>query len=275
VKRGELVALMGPSGCGKSTLLNIIGGLLEGDTGSITLTEFEYGKKAPHQLVELRRRGVGWIFQDFHLIEHLNSLDNVTLALELSGVHGESADEQARAALEKVGLGDRLDHIPDQLSGGQRQRVAIARAIAGHRPLLLADEPTGNLDSRSGDEVIQMFLDLCHDEKNPISILMVTHDPLLASKADRMLLLRDGFTAASDIRSAWGDTVADELAEVQAEKAAEIEAEAEAKDESESDTEREAENESDAEAAVKSEPEAAIKGENGSSDENSAGSVEE
>ena len=97
-----------------------------------------------------------------------------------------------------------MDHIPDQLSGGQQQRVAIARAIAGNRPLLLADEPTGNLDIASGAEVLQLFKDLCHDKENPISILMVTHDPDLASKADRMLLMRDGLVAASDIRSAWG-----------------------------------------------------------------------
>ena len=110
----------------------------------------------------------------------------------------------AEAALQKVGLGDRLNFIPDQLSGGQQQRVAIARAIAGNRPVLLADEPTGNLDIASGKEVMKLFKELCHDEKNPISILMVTHDPDLASTADRMLLLNDGKTEASDIRSAWG-----------------------------------------------------------------------
>ncbi len=220
VKRGELVALMGPSGCGKSTLLNIIGGLLEADSGSISLTEFDYGTKPPNSLVELRRGGVGWIFQNFHLIEHLNAIDNITLSLELSGVHGDAAEQRAHEALQRVDLEDRADHIPDQLSGGQRQRVAIARAIAGRRPLLLADEPTGNLDSRSGDEVVQMFLDLCHDENEPISVLMVTHDPLLASKADRMLLLKDGVTAASDIRSAWGDAVADEVADEVADRAA-------------------------------------------------------
>ena len=114
------------------------------------------------------------------------------------------AEDRAKSALNKVNLGDRMHHIPDQLSGGQQQRVAIARAIAGQRPLLLADEPTGNLDISSGSEVLQLFKDLCHDEDNPISILMVTHDPELASNADRMLLLDDGKTQASDIRSAWG-----------------------------------------------------------------------
>ena len=201
---GELVALMGPSGCGKSTLLNIIGGLLPADSGSITLKDRSYGLKSPSHVVDIRREYVGWIFQDFHLLEHLTAIDNVAMALELSGMASMDAEKAARKALIKVGLEDRMDHIPDQLSGGQQQRVAIARAIAGGRPLLLADEPTGNLDIASGKEVLQLFKDLCHDENNPISILMVTHDPDLASNADRMLLLTDGVTKASDIRSAWG-----------------------------------------------------------------------
>ena len=114
------------------------------------------------------------------------------------------SEKRAIEALTKVGLSDRMHHIPDQLSGGQQQRVAIARAIAGNRPLLLADEPTGNLDIASGKEVLQLFKDLCHDKDDPISILMVTHDPELALNADRMLLLTDGRTEASDIRTAWG-----------------------------------------------------------------------
>jgi putative ABC transport system ATP-binding protein len=204
LKRGELVALMGPSGCGKSTLLNIIGGLLPADSGEIDLESRKYGLKNPAAVVDVRRTMVGWIFQDFHLLDHLSALDNVALALEISGVPSKEADKRALAALERVNLSDRADHIPDQLSGGQQQRVAIARAIAGNRPLLLADEPTGNLDIASGAEVLQLFKELCHDEENPISILMVTHDPDLASKADRMLLMREGKVAASDIRSAWG-----------------------------------------------------------------------
>jgi len=204
IKSGELVALMGPSGCGKSTLLNIIGGLLPGDSGSIELNGRNYGLKNPSSVVDVRRSLVGWIFQDFHLLDHLSALDNVAMALEISGVPSKVAEKRAMLALEKVNLADRMHHIPDQLSGGQQQRVAIARAIAGHRPILLADEPTGNLDISSGAEVLQLFKDLCHDKENPISILMVTHDPELASNADRMLLLRDGKTEASDIRSAWG-----------------------------------------------------------------------
>jgi putative ABC transport system ATP-binding protein len=204
MKPGELVALMGPSGCGKSTLLNIIGGLLPAESGEIILKGRKYGLKNPSNVVDVRREYVGWIFQDFHLLDNLSAIDNVAMALELSGMPSLEAEEAARIALVKVGLEDRMEHIPDQLSGGQQQRVAIARAIAGNRPLLLADEPTGNLDIASGKEVLQLFKDLCHDEENPISILMVTHDPNLASNADRMLLLTDGMTKASDIRSAWG-----------------------------------------------------------------------
>ena len=203
IKSGELVALMGPSGCGKSTLLNIIGGLLEADSGAISLSRiFNYGTKSPNRVVDVRRRGVGWIFQDFHLIDRLSILDNVIFSLELSGVPTKQAEEQAKEALEKVGLSDRMEFIPDQLSGGQRQRAAIARAIAGSRPLLLADEPTGNLDVKSGLGIIDLFKKLCKEDG--MSVLMVTHDPNLASMADRMLLLKDGVTAASNIRSAWG-----------------------------------------------------------------------
>ena len=204
IKQGEMVALMGPSGSGKSTLLNIIGGLLAGDDGSIMLGERTYGLKGPSSVVDVRRELVGWIFQDFHLLDNLTAVDNVAMALELSGMPSAEAVSAAQTALTKVGLGDRMHFIPDQLSGGQQQRVAIARAIAGNRPVLLADEPTGNLDIASGKEVMALFKELCHDEINPISILMVTHDPDLASNADRMLLLNDGRTEASDIRSAWG-----------------------------------------------------------------------
>lgn len=202
ITSGELVALMGPSGCGKSTLLNIIGGILDADSGQISLQEYVYGTKPPNKVVDVRRNGVGWIFQDFHLIDRLSALDNVIFALELAGFTSSEAMVKARDALNKVSLGDRMDFIPDQLSGGQQQRVAIARAIAGNRPLLLADEPTGNLDVKSGEEIIDLFKELA---KDGVSILMVTHDPILASKADRMLLLKEGKTAASDIRSAWGD----------------------------------------------------------------------
>ena len=202
VKAGELVSLMGPSGCGKSTLLNIIGGLLEADSGEITLDSFNYGTKSPNRVVDVRRNGVGWIFQDFHLVDRLDALDNVAFSLELSGMSSSEAEGRAMDALMRVGLADRMNFIPDQLSGGQQQRVAVARAISGSRPLILADEPTGNLDVKSGQEVINLFKDLCASDG--LSVLMGTHDPRLAAMADRMLLLKDGVTAASDIRSAWG-----------------------------------------------------------------------
>ena len=207
LKPGELVAMMGPSGCGKSTLLNIIGGLLAADSGTIDLEGRKYGLKGPSSVVDVRRHKVGWIFQDFHLLDHLSALDNVAIALDISGIPSDESEKRAADALSKVGLDDRIDHLPDQLSGGQQQRVAIARAIAGDRPLLLADEPTGNLDIASGNEILELFKELCHDETNPISILLVTHDPNLASKADRMLLLKDGKTSDSDIYSAWGDAI--------------------------------------------------------------------
>ena len=202
VKAGELVSLMGPSGCGKSTLLNIIGGLLEADSGEISLGSFNYGTKSPNRVVDVRRSGVGWIFQDFHLVDRLDALDNVAFSLELSGMSSSEAEGRAMDALMRMGLADRMNFIPDQLSGGQQQRVAVARAISGSRPLILADEPTGNLDVKSGQEVIKLFKDLCANDG--LSVLMVTHDPMLASMADRMLLLKEGVTAASDIRSAWG-----------------------------------------------------------------------
>ena len=211
MQEGEMVALMGPSGCGKSTLLNIIGGLLAADEGGINLKGVKYGTNAPSSVVDVRRASVGWIFQDFHLLNHLTAKDNVVFALELSGMQTSEAEERAVKALTRVGLADRMGYSPDELSGGQQQRVAIARAIAGDRPLILADEPTGNLDVASGQDILNLFKELCHDSDNPISLLMVTHDPNLASQADRMLLMRDGRTEASDIRAAWGDQVADEM----------------------------------------------------------------
>ena len=202
VKSGELVSLMGASGSGKSTILNLIGCLDSADSGTITLNDFTYGTKAPSQVVDVRRNGVGWIFQDYHLIERLSALDNVMFSLELSGLSTNEAEPLAKDALEKVGLGDRMNFIPSQLSGGQAQRVAIARAISGSRPLLLADEPTGNLDVKSALGILDLFKELC--EVSGISVLLVTHDPNLAKRADRMLLLKDGVTAASNIREAWG-----------------------------------------------------------------------
>ena len=192
INHGELVALMGPSGSGKSTLLNILGGLMKADDGTVEIEGTVYGNQSPVQLNDLRRTKIGWIFQNPNLLDHLNALDNVAFALTLSGIKINEARDKAKLALTDVGLGDRLDFYPHQLSGGQNQRVSIARAISGKRALLLADEPTGNLDTASGQSIMNLFQGLCHDHINPISILMVTHDPILASKADRIFLLKEG-----------------------------------------------------------------------------------
>ena len=155
--------------------------------------------------IEIIRREVGMVFQHFNLFPHLTVLENLVLApMWVRNISREEAEKTGMMYLERVKIPEQAQKFPGQLSGGQQQRVAIARAIAGNRPVLLADEPTGNLDIASGKEVMQLFKDLCHDEEHPISILMVTHDPDLASNADRMLLLNDGKTEASDIRSAWG-----------------------------------------------------------------------
>jgi len=204
MKRGELVALMGPSGCGKTTLLNIIGGLLEADHGLIILNNETYGKTHPKQLAKLRQATVGWIFQDFHLFDHMTALDNVIAALELSGMPEDEAIISATKAMERVDLTDKMESRADELSGGQQQRVAVARAISGKRDLLLADEPTGNLDRASGNAIIKLFTDLTRDPVDPISILMVTHDPIIAKQADRMMMLKDGRVVHSTVEESWG-----------------------------------------------------------------------
>ena len=198
LKQGEMVALMGPSGSGKSTLLNIIGGLLAGDSGEIHLNDQIYGKKNPSSVVHIRREHVGWIFQDFHLLDNLTAVDNVAMALELSGMQAKDAEAAAKVALAKVGLEDRMNHVPDQLSGGQQQRVAIARAIAGNRPLLLADEPTGNLDSTNGQEVMTLLTDL---NEGGTTVIMVTHSATDAEYAHKVINLFDGQIVSENINS--------------------------------------------------------------------------
>ncbi len=182
----EIVALMGKSGSGKTTLLNIIGGLIEPTSGKVFIKGMDVFSMSRASRAEFRRKEIGWVFQDFNLIDNLTALENVMIPLLLSGKG--TPKQAAQEALEKVGLKDRQDHFPDRLSGGERQRVAIARAIVTNPQLILADEPTGNLDSKTGNEIMNLFRDI----SSHAGILMVTHDKNLASKADRILFLRNG-----------------------------------------------------------------------------------
>ena len=190
VERGERVAFMGPSGSGKSTLLNLICGLDEATSGVVEFEGVDMSKLDDDSRTRLRREKIGMIFQSFNLMPTLSALENVSLPLRLKGVGKGEADKRAVAMLERVGLKDRAAHRPDELSGGERQRVAIARALIFEPPLLLADEPTGNLDSATGDEILTLLNDL-HREYNT-TILLVTHNELAAAHCERILSMRDG-----------------------------------------------------------------------------------
>mgnify|MGYP001233838531 FL=1 len=184
----QRVAIVGPSGSGKSTLLGLIAGLDRPTSGSITLDGMEITTLSENALARYRRDKIGYIFQSFHLIPTLTALENVAVPLELR--HDPQAQTRAAELLKAVGLDGRLHHYPVQLSGGEQQRVAVARAFACRPPLLLADEPTGNLDSATGQQVIQLLLDL-HREHGT-TLVLVTHDPLLAGHMERIVTLRDG-----------------------------------------------------------------------------------
>jgi len=189
VERGSLVAIMGPSGSGKSTLLTIAGSLEEPTTGEVMIDGARLSGMSRNDKARLRRRSVGYVFQDFNLLAGLTAVENVSLPLELDGLSQKKARVKGMAALEGLGLGDRAESYPDQLSGGERQRVAIARAVVGERSLLLADEPSGALDSVNGEAVMRMILAACH---GGVAAVVVTHDAKLASWADRVVFLRDG-----------------------------------------------------------------------------------
>ena len=189
VSEGDYLAIMGPSGSGKTTLMNLIGCLDVPSSGSYLLGEREITKCSGKELAEIRNKEIGFVFQSFHLLPKLTALDNVALPLLYGGVKKAERQERARAALETVGLADRLDHRPDQLSGGQCPRVAIARAIVGKPRLLLADEPTGALDSASGAQVMELFRQL-HDSGS--TIIMITHDQGIAHHADTIMTIKDG-----------------------------------------------------------------------------------
>ena len=188
VRPGEFVAVMGPSGCGKSTLLNLVGGLDSPTSGSVRLDGSDLTELGDDKVTILRRRRIGFVFQFFNLIPVLNAIENAALPLVLDGIA--DADERARGWLERVGLGDRLTNRPDQLSGGQQQRVAVARALSTEPALVLADEPTGNLDSASATEIAELLQQVARTWGR--SVLMVTHDPRIASYADRLVLMNDG-----------------------------------------------------------------------------------
>ena len=187
---GEFLAVMGPSGSGKSTLLNVLGLLDAPSAGTVVLDDASVNDFKDRALARLRNRVIGFIFQSFHLIADLNALDNVQIPLLYRDLSNKERRERAERALERVGLGARMHHYPTQLSGGQQQRVAIARAIVGEPRLLLADEPTGNLDSKMGEEVMQILEE--YNREAGVTVVMVTHDQRLADRTERIVRLFDG-----------------------------------------------------------------------------------
>jgi putative ABC transport system ATP-binding protein len=194
IEAGEFVAIIGPSGCGKSTLMNIIGLLDQPTEGEFLLDGKPTLGLTDDERAQLRNQAIGFVFQNFNLLPRASALRNVEMPMVYAESYNQSLTpakrtEQARAALEKVGLGDRTDHKPNELSGGQRQRVAIARAIVNEPKILLGDEPTGNLDSKSGKEILELFRNL---HRQGVTIILVTHDPSIAAQADRTLSILDG-----------------------------------------------------------------------------------
>jgi putative ABC transport system ATP-binding protein len=188
VEPGEFVAIMGPSGCGKSTLLNLVGGLDRPTSGRVLIDGDDLTELTDDKLTELRRRRLGFVFQSYNLIPVLDATENAALPLTLD--HSSQARERAQTWLTKVGLGDRMNNRPDQLSGGQQQRVAVARALSTEPALILADEPTGNLDSKSATEIAELLRQIAGEWSR--AVLMVTHDPRIASFAKRLVLMKDG-----------------------------------------------------------------------------------
>jgi putative ABC transport system ATP-binding protein len=203
VNPGECVAVMGPSGCGKSTLLHLFGGLDRPTEGSVMIDGSSLSKLSDNALTQIRRRKIGFVFQFFNLIPILSSVDNVALPLLLDGKNSAQARQKATEWLKKVGLGTRLTNRPDQLSAGQQQRVAIARALITDPMLVLADEPTGNLDSRASDEIAALLQQVSKEWGR--SVLMVTHDPRIAAYADRIIFLKDGKIVSETRLGAKGD----------------------------------------------------------------------
>jgi putative ABC transport system ATP-binding protein len=190
LERREIVSLEGPSGSGKTTLLSILGCILTPSSGRVIVDGVEADPERPQVLSAIRRKSIGFVFQQFNLFPSLSALENIEYALNVKGVRGEAAEREALRVLEAVGLSDRRSFLPRDLSGGQKQRIAIARALAGEAPILLADEPTANLDSQMGGQVLELFRDLARKENR--ALLIVTHDPKVRSVADRVIRIRDG-----------------------------------------------------------------------------------
>ena len=189
IKRGEFAALMGPSGSGKSTLMNILGCLDRPTVGSYELEGNEVAHLSDDELAMMRNKHIGFVFQNFNLLSRISSLENVALPLVYAGVGASERRKRAKQVLEAVGLGDRAEHMPNELSGGQRQRVAIARALVNNPEIIMADEPTGNLDTKSTKEIMEIFQEMHGRGK---TIILVTHEPEIAVCANRQLLVRDG-----------------------------------------------------------------------------------
>jgi putative ABC transport system ATP-binding protein len=219
IKEGEFVAIMGPSGCGKSTLLHLLGGLDKPSEGDVLIGGHNLVDLNDDKLTELRRRKIGFVFQFFNLIPVLNALENAALPITLDGVKPAEAKLKATEWLTRFGLSERLLNRPDQLSGGQQQRVAVARALVAEPELILADEPTGNLDTRSGDEIAGLLRDV--SKQYGRTVVMVTHDPRIAAYSDRIIFLKDGkvvdealLERKSEKRGKNADLVADKIKEM-------------------------------------------------------------
>lgn len=197
VIQGQLLAIVGPSGSGKSTLLTMIGGLERPSSGSVEFQGQELWSLNAAELATIRRRHIGYVFQEFNLLASLTAAENVGAPLELDGMSAGDANTKAVERLEQVGLGDRTDAFPDDLSGGERQRVAIARALIGNRRLLLADEPTGSVDTKTSAEIMELLLAACEEDA---AVVVVTHDREVAALADRVISLQDGRLVSAEVR---------------------------------------------------------------------------